>query len=193
MANNEMVKFENCEIIWPDWDGTKDGGKPYVNVIIGADQADALTAMGVNVKTLPATKLVEDFDSEGNITKKYVADPDSDPRYYTKVVINIGSTYPPQVLMVDCDPTTMQPTAMTKLNDQNELGQLTRVRTKFVDIIASVYNWTYGKRSGVSLYARQVYANVVPSVNMGNYNSFGNRYSFKPQEPLPYDDGQLPF
>lgn len=157
LANGDLV-VEGGAIIYRNFSGqpTKfnpNGGKRTFALVIPQEVADELVDRGWNVKHRPPR------------------DEDEDDMYYTEIVVNMGSEFPPRVNLV------------TKYGEKENMTPLTEDNISLLDtsiltnIDMVIHPYAHGRMNAagatVKGYLKTMYATNEPVVDFGGkYNRF---------------------
>lgn len=179
VLQNGDIAIEHAVLIWRNFEGrpskfTPQPGRRSVCVVLTEEQGLALREQGWNVKSRPPR------------------DEDDDSLYYTEIMVNLASKYPPKVFL--CTESGGKK-SMVRL-DETDIKTLDDCELENVDLV--IHPYEHGITSGGSTikgYLRSLYAIPAPNTD------FGSKYSdyavidetIKNSSPVEDDDGDLPF
>ena len=163
---NGDLSVENAVIIWTNFEGraTKfnpNGGKRTFALVLTEEVAAMLREEGWNVKT-------RDGRDEGD-----------DPLYFTEIVVNMESQFPPKVVLYT---EFRGKKSANKLNERS-IKQLDTIEIENVDVVVHPYEHGFSSVATIKGYARAVY------VTQGQDSYFGGKYA--DYEEVPEGRGQL--
>ena len=147
----EDLEIEDAQIKWPfsHFDGREDTfnqeGDHNFTVIIPEDDALKLEAEGWNIRKM-------DGYEEG--------DP---PEYTLKVKISYRFE-PPKIFLIKGE--------RKYRADERDLADITRATAEQIDVIVTPSRWVHGQNSGISAYAKEIYAKVKESRFSARYADY---------------------
>jgi len=169
---NGDLSVENAVIIWTNFAGkpTKfnpQGGKRTFALVLTEEVAERLRNEGWNIK-------MREGREEGE-----------DPLYFTEIVVNMESTYPPKVVLY----TEFRGKKSANKLTERTVGQLDTIDIANVDLVVHPYEHGFSSVATVKGYARALY------VTQGQDSYFGGKYSEYEEVPLGGDvtDDDIPF
>lgn len=145
------VEIENAQIKWAfsHFDGRadtfNDEGDHNFQIMLPEEQARELMEAGWAIREMPAQE-------EG--------DP---PEYLLKVKISFR--YEPPLIYL------LKSGRRFRVDDPRDLADIRRDLTDQIDVVLTPYHWTNGAKTGVTAYAKELYAQVRPS------SRFAERYA----------------
>lgn len=147
----EDLEIEDAQIKWAfsHFDGRADTfqeeGDHNFTVILPPDEAERLLTEGWNVREMAGYE-------EG--------DP---PEFLLKVKISYRFE-PPKIWLIKGD---------RKIRaEQRDLADITRVMTEQIDVIITPSRWVHGQNSGITAYAKELYAKVKESRFSARYADY---------------------
>lgn len=168
MLANGDLSVEGAAIIYKNFSGTAThfnpaGGKRTFSLVIPQDVADQLVANGWNIKV------------------RRSEDSPEDDMYYTEIVVNLESMYPPKIYLITrfADRETM-----TEL-DKDSVNELDNNFLHDIDVIIHPFNHGRTNAAGATVkgYLKTLYATISPKMDFsGKYNRF-----FIPEDGLPLE------
>ncbi len=157
LANGDLV-VEGAAIIYKNFSGNptrfkSDGGKPTFSLVVPQTIADELVADGWNVKEKPP---VEEGDESV---------------FYTEIVVNMNSTYPPRIHILTKSGNNEATVDITEDN-LHELD-----KNALTDIVLTIHPYVHGranaKGSTVKGYLKSMYATQYKVVDYcGQYEKY---------------------
>ena len=164
---NGDLSVENAVIIWTNFEGraTKfnpNGGKRTFALVLTEEVAAMLREEGWNVKT-------RDGRDEGD-----------DPLYFTEIVVNLNSTFPPKIVLYT---EFRGRKSAHKLTEERTIKQLDTIDIANVDVVIHPYEHGFSSVATIKGYARAIY------VTQGQDSYFGGKYA--DYEEVPEGRGQL--
>ena len=137
---NEIYEFENCEIIFRNFEGRQAkfnaAGKRNFCLILTDEEAESMSRDGWNVKST---------------TPKREDDP---IRHYIKVNVNMDSRIPPKIYLIAGRRKTLLTADTVKELDYAEI--------KNVDAVIYPYHWeTDDGKEGLSAYLSKLYVEII--------------------------------
>ena len=159
LANGDL-EVQGAAIIYKNFSGeptqfNPSGGKRTFALVVPQDIADSLVADGWNVKHRPPRE-------EGD-----------DPMFYTEVVVNLNSMFPPNLHLVTV---YGERANMIELNEDN-ISELDKNILVNVDVIIHPYNHGRINAAGATVkgYLKTLYATMEPPMDFGGkYERFYN-------------------
>lgn len=166
MANGDLA-VEGAAIIYKNFSGDPTafnpaGGKRTFALVVPQNVADDLVEDGWNVKHRPPRE-------EGD-----------DDMYYTEVVVNLASQFPPKLCLIVCFGERKK---MIELNEEN-VSELDKNFLSNVDLIIHPYAHGRANAAGATVkgYLKTLYATQEP------ISDFGGKY-----DQFYLDEDELPF
>lgn len=173
---NGDLSVENAVIIWTNFEGRPTkfkpaGGQRTFVLVLSEKVADQLKEAGWNVK-------YREGREEGD-----------DPLYYTEIVVNMESQFPPKVVLL----TEFRGRKSANRLTASAVGQLDSLEIANVDLIIHPYEHDFSDVASIKGYAKAIY------VTQGQDSYFGDKYedyepvnNFEELEPVDQDD-EVPF